>query len=92
MTNIRNPEIVYTDGYAEGELQYSTDSRFVPDTVTAQASGSMAAPRDVASFIQINGADPRQQHMSILMTTPVWSRVQYDIVMDASRTTFQYFV
>ena len=89
--NIRNPEIVYTDSYLEGAFEYQSDERFVPLGVTAQATGSNAAPRDVASFIQINGADPQKQQISIPMTTPVWSRTQYDIVIDTSRTSFQYF-
>lgn len=89
--NVRNPQIIYTDGYIEGTFEYSSDDRFVPLGVTSQASGSTAAQRDVASFIQINGADTQKQHISILMRSPVWNRAQYDVVMDPSRTNFQYF-
>lgn len=87
----RRPEQIYTDGYLASPIQYSTDPRFVPMTVTAQlASMPDSLQRDFAAAVQVNINTEERQGFPISMHSPTWSRTKYNKVI-GPRVGFNYF-
>jgi hypothetical protein len=88
---IHRPDQIFTAGYLDTPIQYVTDQRFIPSTVTTElASLPDALQRDFVSAVEININTEDRQGFPINMYSPVWDRNRYNKVI-GSRTGFNHF-
>lgn len=89
--SIHRPDQLYTAGYLDTPIEYVTDKRFIPATVTAELKSLPdALQRDFASAVQININTDDRQGFPVNMYSPVWDRNRYNKVI-GPRVGFNYF-
>lgn len=84
--------LLYTDGYANGPIEYESDSRFIPLSVTKTVDEASDVERDTSSFLSVNGRDLRTQIHMISIETPVWDKSKFSEVIGPERVNFTFFV
>lgn len=86
---IRYPEQLFTDGYLDDPIEFRPDARFRQRSLVEQLDVlPNQIERDFADFLQVNGANNKNQYLAINLYSPVWSRVQFERVISPSRKAF----
>lgn len=89
--NVRFPEIVYTDGYLNNPIEFTTTRDFYNGPIPLQlSSGTTSYERDIAQFVTVpvNNINDGKKFDAILAISPIYDRDKFYRTFDVSFKEF----